>query len=152
MPKLDFTEDPFRDYRYEDPFNIVDPFDDVDEAPAPPRSTNVKLDPFGMEVPVTVDKPSGKSTPLNGKLTPLFSKTSVNGNGINGKNTPSPLPSEDQQLAWAAAESLRLEEERKRQAQKEKADLELALALSKETQKGKEKKRSGTLSKFLSKS
>lgn len=150
MPKLDFTEDPFRDYRYEDPFNIVDPFDDVDEAPAPApaRPANVKLDPFGMEVPVTGDKPSGKSTPLNGKLTPLFGKT----NGVNGKNTPSPLPSEDQQLAWAAAESLRLEEERKRQADRERADLELALKLSKEPQKVKEKKRSGTLSKFLSKS
>ncbi|XP_012215590.1 epidermal growth factor receptor substrate 15-like 1 isoform X2 [Linepithema humile] len=32
QPKLsDFTEDPFRDYRYEDPFNIADPFADETE-------------------------------------------------------------------------------------------------------------------------
>ncbi|GBP13919.1 hypothetical protein EVAR_10486_1 [Eumeta japonica] len=29
---LDFTEDPFKDYRYEDPFNIEDPFADVADA------------------------------------------------------------------------------------------------------------------------
>uniref|UniRef100_A0A1B6LBE1 Epidermal growth factor receptor substrate 15-like 1 n=1 Tax=Graphocephala atropunctata TaxID=36148 RepID=A0A1B6LBE1_9HEMI len=139
VPRLDFTEDPFRDYRYEDPFNIADPFDDTDDstpAPARPRSS-AQLDPFGMEVPSVVDK-----VPVNGKLTPTVGKSAV-----NGKNTPSPLPSEDQQLAWAAAESLRLEEERRRQAEREKADLELALALSK-----KEKKRSRPFSKILSKS
>lgn len=27
-PKTDFATDPFKDYRYEDPFNIIDPFDD----------------------------------------------------------------------------------------------------------------------------
>ncbi|XP_076040031.1 epidermal growth factor receptor pathway substrate 15 isoform X3 [Oratosquilla oratoria] len=39
--------------------------------------------------------------------------------------------SEDEQLAWAAKESLRLEEERKHQEEQENADLELALTLSK---------------------
>ncbi|XP_065088849.1 epidermal growth factor receptor substrate 15-like 1 isoform X2 [Ochlerotatus camptorhynchus] len=29
---VDFTDDPFKDYRYEDPFNIVDPFGDDDGA------------------------------------------------------------------------------------------------------------------------
>lgn len=27
----DFKDDPFKDYRYEDPFNIKDPFDDDDD-------------------------------------------------------------------------------------------------------------------------
>ncbi|MCP6198845.1 hypothetical protein NL445_27810, partial [Klebsiella pneumoniae] len=26
---MDFTDDPFKDYRYEDPFNIEDPFSDA---------------------------------------------------------------------------------------------------------------------------
>jgi len=52
MAKLsDFTEDPFRDYRYEDPFNITDPFaDEVTEDlnANKNRGTN-KTDPFGFE-------------------------------------------------------------------------------------------------------
>lgn len=145
--KLDFTEDPFRDYRYEDPFNIADPFDDVAPIPAPPPSSTSKLDPFGMEI---LDKTSEKSAPVNVKVTSnldSWSPTPINGKTtpLNGKSTPSPLPSEDQQLAWAAAESLRLEEERRLQENKEKAELELAMALSK-----KEKKRGGPFSKILS--
>ncbi|CAG4989418.1 unnamed protein product [Colias eurytheme] len=40
---LDFTEDPFKDYRYEDPFNIEDPFADVTDSKRDPfaRSTSV---------------------------------------------------------------------------------------------------------------
>ncbi|XP_034936533.1 epidermal growth factor receptor substrate 15-like 1 isoform X2 [Chelonus insularis] len=55
-PKLpDFTEDPFRDYRYEDPFEIADPFADDDDLNAN-KKTQDKLisegrtvDPFGLE-------------------------------------------------------------------------------------------------------
>lgn len=48
-PKLpDFTEDPFRDYRYEDPFNIVDPFtEDAEDFNANKSNETGKLDPFG---------------------------------------------------------------------------------------------------------
>ncbi|XP_076664292.1 epidermal growth factor receptor pathway substrate 15 isoform X2 [Andrena cerasifolii] len=48
-PKLpDFTEDPFRDYRYEDPFNIADPFaDDAEDFNANKSNETGKLDPFG---------------------------------------------------------------------------------------------------------
>ncbi|XP_076760740.1 epidermal growth factor receptor pathway substrate 15 isoform X1 [Xylocopa sonorina] len=49
-PKLpDFTEDPFRDYRYEDPFNIPDPFaDDVEDVNANKGETTAgKVNPFG---------------------------------------------------------------------------------------------------------
>lgn len=72
---------------------------------------------------------------LSGKSTP-----------VSCKETSSPLlSSEDQELAWAAAESLRLEEERLKQIEQERHDLELALALSK-----KEKKRTGTLTEIIS--
>ena len=51
-PKLpDFTEDPFKDYRYEDPFNI-DPFaDDISDANANQTTTSStsKLDAFGFD-------------------------------------------------------------------------------------------------------
>ncbi|XP_078036718.1 epidermal growth factor receptor pathway substrate 15 isoform X1 [Augochlora pura] len=47
-PKLpDFTEDPFRDYRYEDPFNIADPFaDDAEDINANKSTETGKIDPF----------------------------------------------------------------------------------------------------------
>lgn len=52
QPKLsDFTEDPFRDYRYEDPFNITDPFADETEEDLnanKSRGTD-KVDPFGFD-------------------------------------------------------------------------------------------------------
>ncbi|XP_036142017.1 epidermal growth factor receptor substrate 15-like 1 isoform X2 [Monomorium pharaonis] len=52
QPKLsDFTEDPFRDYRYEDPFNITDPFADETEDLNANKSKKDKIpsDPFGFE-------------------------------------------------------------------------------------------------------
>ncbi|XP_076287151.1 epidermal growth factor receptor pathway substrate 15 isoform X2 [Lasioglossum baleicum] len=43
----DFTEDPFRDYRYEDPFNIADPFsDDAEDFNANKNNETGKADPF----------------------------------------------------------------------------------------------------------
>ncbi|XP_075216266.1 epidermal growth factor receptor pathway substrate 15 isoform X2 [Lycorma delicatula] len=115
---LDFTEDPFRDYRYEDPFNIGDPFEDTSETNNQVTNkedtlSNETEDPFGLKV-------------SNGKMTPL--------------------PSEDQQLAWASAESIRMEEERKKEQMKEIADLQLALALSKK-EKPKNRVTSGWLLK-----
>lgn len=35
-PPVDFKDDPFKNYRYEDPFNIKDPFEDDGEQPADP--------------------------------------------------------------------------------------------------------------------
>ncbi|XP_039277256.1 epidermal growth factor receptor substrate 15-like 1 isoform X3 [Nilaparvata lugens] len=119
---LDFTEDPFRDYRYEDPFNIGDPFQDATDNVSQTSVNNNRtsnnntwdgpkmVDAFGMEV-VSPPRPAA----ANGGRSPL----------------PQPLPSEDQQLAWAAAESLRLEEERRNNQRKEIADLQMALTLSK---------------------
>lgn len=43
----DFTEDPFRDYRYEDPFNITDPFADETEDLNANKSSGIdKMDLF----------------------------------------------------------------------------------------------------------
>jgi len=51
QPKLsDFTEDPFRDYRYEDPFNITDPFaNETEDLNANKSKGTDKMDPFGFE-------------------------------------------------------------------------------------------------------
>ena len=74
----DFTEDPFRDYRYEDPFNIADPFaedaltfDDTKNANAP--SNNLKqLDPFGLE---TTRQPDDNESFAHAGFESDFSKT-----------------------------------------------------------------------------
>lgn len=61
---MDFTDDPFKDYRYEDPFNIEDPFADVTDSR--------KADPFGRPTSVagfeTDDFFSASST-VNGSFT-----------------------------------------------------------------------------------
>ncbi|XP_011704328.1 PREDICTED: epidermal growth factor receptor substrate 15-like 1 isoform X3 [Wasmannia auropunctata] len=61
QPKLsDFTEDPFRDYRYEDPFNITDPFaDETEDFNANKSKGTDKTDPFGFE---TISTFSSKNT------------------------------------------------------------------------------------------
>ena len=61
-PKLpDFTEDPFKDYRYEDLYNI-DPFADdvIDDSNANKTTTsnNIKLDPFGFDENSFISKDS----------------------------------------------------------------------------------------------
>ncbi|XP_025075212.1 epidermal growth factor receptor substrate 15-like 1 [Pogonomyrmex barbatus] len=62
QPKLsDFTEDPFRDYRYEDPFNITDPFDETEDLNANKRKGTDKTDPFGFD---TISVFSGKNTSI----------------------------------------------------------------------------------------
>lgn len=63
-PKLaDFTEDPFRDYRYEDPFNITDPFvDETEDLNANENNKEkYKTDPFGFE---TICAFSSKNTSI----------------------------------------------------------------------------------------
>lgn len=60
---MDFADDPFKDYRYEDPFNIEDPFADV--------ADGKKLDPFARPTSVagfeTDDFFSGSSN-VNGNF------------------------------------------------------------------------------------
>lgn len=79
-----------------------------------------KFDPFGLEgrqsVPLPLSSPH-MAGGLSGRASAPLSKRE--------------LPSEDQQLAWAAQESLRMEEARKKRQLQEQADLELAILLSK---------------------
>ncbi|XP_064211795.1 epidermal growth factor receptor substrate 15-like 1 isoform X3 [Tribolium castaneum] len=123
QPKgLDFTDDPFRDYRYEDPFNIK--FDDepsdvkgslgseIDAFGAPKSE---KFDPFGLD--------GRQSVPLPG--------APAGADPFSGRASAPLSVSEDLQLAWAARESLKLEEDRKKRQLQEQADLELAISLSK---------------------
>ncbi|KAJ8938249.1 hypothetical protein NQ318_001782 [Aromia moschata] len=127
---LDFTDDPFRDYRYEDPFNFS--FEDEAASEKKDKSKSSvdsfsadsgffgkqdKFDPFGLDGRQSVPLPS--SDPF------------VSVSGRASAPISSELLSEDQQLAWAARESLKLEEARRKRQQQEQADLELAITLSK---------------------
>lgn len=76
---------------------------------------DAKTSKFGTET-TKLDSSSNSIKPLTGSA----AKT-------NGSQA---LPSEDEQLAWAALESLKLETEQKLKDSQEKADLEMALKLS----------------------
>lgn len=108
---MDFTDDPFRDYRYEDPFDIA--FDEE-----PDNDVKTKFDAFGLD-----GRQSVPPRPVSSPFTDV---------GLSGRASAplSKLPSEDQQLAWAAQESLKLEEARRKRQMQEQADLELAISLS----------------------
>lgn len=75
------------------------------------------FDPFGLHGRQSVPLPDSNS---------LFSDT-----GRLSAPLSKNIPPEDQQLAWAAKESLKLEEDRKKRQKQEEADLELAIRLSK---------------------
>ncbi|XP_066150911.1 epidermal growth factor receptor substrate 15-like 1 isoform X2 [Euwallacea fornicatus] len=134
---LDFSDDPFKDYRYEDPFNIT--FDE-DAVAADTKSTDmgksISLDAFGTSDDKFNDKfdPFGLDGRQSVPLSTSFSALSLKPPAPSGRASAplvSKLPSEDQQLAWAARESLRTEQERKKKVQEmEDADLEMALKLS----------------------
>lgn len=94
-PAFDFTEDPFKDYRYEDPFNIEDPFTDIVDGK--------KADPFA------------RPTSVAGFGTDFFSPSSaLNGGGFNkperasGRVSAPPVSSDpfsaraNNNEAWAA--------------------------------------------------
>ncbi|XP_056646712.1 epidermal growth factor receptor substrate 15-like 1 isoform X3 [Diorhabda sublineata] len=112
---LDFTDDPFQNYRYEDPCNIT--FDDEQPAPVKKIEEKEKFDPFGLDGRQSVPLPS--SDPF------------VDSSGRASAPTITETFSEDQQLAWAARESIKLEEDRRKRQLQEQADLELAISLSK---------------------
>ncbi|CAH1128231.1 unnamed protein product [Ceutorhynchus assimilis] len=121
---LDFSDDPFKDYRYEDPFDIT--FDDDNDAEIDKSSSldafdkQDKFDPFGLD--------GRQSVPPITSFDP-FSLKKESGRASAPIGTTK-LPSEDKQLEWAARESLRSEEERRKRQQKEDAELEMALKLS----------------------
>ncbi|XP_071054388.1 epidermal growth factor receptor substrate 15-like 1 isoform X4 [Onthophagus taurus] len=143
---LDFTDDPFRNYRYEDPFNIT--FDDEAQsavADAPRPREQQRVDPFGLPPPTTSTAASASTANdfdpfgLQGgrqsvPLPEIPGSTNAVETAGGRKSVPlgkDPVPPEDEQLAWAAKESLKLEEARKLRQKQEEAELELAIKLSK---------------------
>ncbi|XP_018400380.1 PREDICTED: epidermal growth factor receptor substrate 15-like 1 isoform X2 [Cyphomyrmex costatus] len=93
QPKLsDFTEDPFRDYRYEDPFNITDPFaDETEDLNANENKGTNKTDPFGFE---SISAFSSKNTPAkifdnNFSNTFPLAKAKAEKNNANDTNSAS---------------------------------------------------------------
>uniref|UniRef100_A0A2M3Z698 Putative epidermal growth factor receptor pathway substrate clone 15 n=1 Tax=Anopheles braziliensis TaxID=58242 RepID=A0A2M3Z698_9DIPT len=87
-PVVDFSDDPFKDYRYEDPFNIEDPFADSEDSAVP-----VSDDPFASEANVLnnnnlvakdFDAKFSKSSHTSmEELDELFRSTRISGDGGN---------------------------------------------------------------------
>jgi epidermal growth factor receptor substrate 15 len=120
---LEFTEDPFLNYRYEDPYNISDLFGEEKDIKSS-AATGARLDPFGLET----DSGFGSEFPIQASKMTGGVPTDPFAAGL-GLKSHTDIPSEDQQLAWATAESLRLEEEHRKRLEQEEADLKYALAL-----------------------
>lgn len=219
---FEFTEDPFRNYRYEDPFNIGDPFDEDANGNigSSPASSSGPVDPFGfasspvasvasdkfsqsmnddslfgddfgeafnnnkkslkknvddlsnnnmrsvksdVQIRNSMEKSSSKEKKhfwnkdnhqhqkskdkdvwskeshhqkskekdSSSFFSSRFLKKNPAQNGSETLGAPNSATAfEDQQLSWAAAESMRMEEERRQRQEQENADLALALALS----------------------
>lgn len=149
---LDFTDDPFRDYRYEDPFNIA-----FDDEPSDVTNNSSSKDAFGLSAANTSSSSSSLQI-KDSKFDPFGLEPAENGKSrkdtweqLDGRQSV-PLPSADpflnssgrasapphrqnlsetEQVAWATQESRRNEEVRKQRLIQEQADLELAIALSK---------------------
>uniref|UniRef100_A0A182PFS9 Epidermal growth factor receptor substrate 15-like 1 n=1 Tax=Anopheles epiroticus TaxID=199890 RepID=A0A182PFS9_9DIPT len=93
-PVADFADDPFKDYRYEDPFNIEDPFADAEDDAAPPPVN----DPFASLTIMNNNNPLANSFDAKfsqsanasvEELDELFKGVRILGDGAN--DTPSPV-------------------------------------------------------------
>ncbi|BES90284.1 eclosion hormone [Nesidiocoris tenuis] len=74
---LDFTEDPFKDYRYEDTFNIEDPFDDDDNAEESNHATSKTVnDPFAPADVTIVTNKAFSSDRKNNNTSTISGRTS----------------------------------------------------------------------------
>ncbi|XP_026463180.1 epidermal growth factor receptor substrate 15-like 1 isoform X1 [Ctenocephalides felis] len=153
----DFTDDPFRDYRYEDLANIADPFMDelnnehktsdnsvinnfdafsssndwFSTAASNAKNKNASsVDLFGLDV----FDGNMNQTVNDGRASepprPLLDSSRLMVDNTASGRISAPIISEEKQLAWAAAESRRAEELRLKRVRQEQEDLELALALS----------------------
>ncbi|KAI4486108.1 hypothetical protein M0804_006597 [Polistes exclamans] len=189
----DFTEDPFRNYRYEDPFNITDPFsDEAEDSNANKNTTTSTVDPFGFgstslsnttnslvkgfdadfgkaffdrnrniksskidtfssntTKTIDIDEAFSNKCDKSGKWQAQEIAHNLNVKlNLNDKKTKNDIDNiwngtatlaltEDEQLAWAAKQSLKTEEERRRLKEQEEAELALVLELSKRDKSGK---------------
>ncbi|XP_032690473.1 epidermal growth factor receptor substrate 15-like 1 isoform X2 [Odontomachus brunneus] len=90
----DFTEDPFRDYRYEDPFNITDPFaeDETEDVNANKSSSGVNktaaADPFGFETISAFSSKNASAKAFDSDFSNTFSlaKAKIEKNAITANN------------------------------------------------------------------
>lgn len=74
---MDFTEDPFKDYRYEDTFNIEDPFDDDDNAEESNHATSKTVnDPFAPADVTIVTNKAFSSDRKNNNTSTISGRTS----------------------------------------------------------------------------
>uniref|UniRef100_A0A182WH78 Epidermal growth factor receptor substrate 15-like 1 n=1 Tax=Anopheles minimus TaxID=112268 RepID=A0A182WH78_9DIPT len=87
-PVVDFADDPFKDYRYEDPFNIEDPFadaeDDFSEDPfssTTNNATNNNINVLSNKFDTKFNK-SSNTTSME-KLDELFKGVRMSGDGAN---------------------------------------------------------------------
>ncbi|XP_023162573.2 epidermal growth factor receptor substrate 15-like 1 isoform X2 [Drosophila hydei] len=85
----DFKDDPFKDYRYEDPFNIKDPFADDDESTSAGEASKKNFaEDFSSE-----DELPSKAVPNNNKsktATPLSSELLQQFDAFNMNASPAP--------------------------------------------------------------
>ncbi|KAK4885465.1 hypothetical protein RN001_001736 [Aquatica leii] len=141
---LDFTDDPFRDYRYEDPFNIA--FDDEPSEVVKSSNSiatfsnstantletkNKKFDPFGIESLENKKSSITDSWSSSGRQSAPLVTSDPFLNSSGRASAPLHRLSEIEQVAWATKESKKNEDARKQRLKQEQADLELAIALSK---------------------
>lgn len=156
---MEFTDDPFRDYRYEDPFNIADPFADVEPQPLEPFGRSKSTEPWARGGNVTSGRASAPLSAILDEQRWSVKPVEAWGRAAATAPTASAAPEEqkfawgsaaapedqklawgraaapeEQQLAWAARESLRQEQQDRQRSLQEQRDLELAIALSKQEQ------------------
>ncbi|KAK5647503.1 hypothetical protein RI129_002395 [Pyrocoelia pectoralis] len=146
---LDFTDDPFRDYRYEDPRNIafddepsdigkstssLDAFSVSASSIFKPLESKSKFDLFGIEQLESSKSSKGGPPSLSGRQSAPLVTSDPFLNSSGRASAPLNRFSEKEQVTWATKESKKNEELRKQRLIQEQADLELAIALSKAEQ------------------
>jgi len=83
----DFTEDPFQDYRYEDLFNITDPFaDEIDDLNRNKNSKPDQTDPFGFGTISTFSNKNVLVKSFDSDFTNMLTKGKVEKDGTNKFN------------------------------------------------------------------
>ncbi|KAM8711783.1 hypothetical protein ACLKA7_012312 [Drosophila subpalustris] len=98
----DFKDDPFKDYRYEDPFNIKDPFADDNESSETGRSSKKNFtEDFSSEdeIPSKLISNNNKSktaTPLNSELLQQFEAFNLDSSPVPSHHSSASNPKQSQ--------------------------------------------------------
>ncbi|XP_060655419.1 epidermal growth factor receptor substrate 15-like 1 isoform X1 [Drosophila nasuta] len=91
----DFKDDPFKDYRYEDPFNIKDPFADEDTSATGSSKKNFSED-FSSEDELPSKTKSKAATPLNNELLQQFDAFNLNASPAPSHHSTASNPKQSQ--------------------------------------------------------